>query len=39
MNYLGFTSIPQQQNFQISMTEQCLYRELAKLIMQQTKAI
>jgi len=39
MNYLGFIAIPQQQVFQISMTEQCLHIELPKLIMQQTKAI
>lgn len=39
MNFLGFIAIPQQQVFQISMTEQRLYIELPKLIMQQTKAI
>lgn len=39
MNYLGFIAVPQQLVFQISLTEQCLYIELPKLILQQTKAI
>lgn len=38
-NYFGFTAIPQQQVFQISMTERCLSVELPKLTMQPTAAM
>lgn len=38
-NYFGFIAIPQQQVFQISMTEWCLYIELPKLTMQQAAAV